>query len=215
MAERAAPEAGTGSGGGARSPRPGSTSWTSTSGRASADTRPELPFVPGAEGAGTVTAVGEGVTGLAVGDQVAWAGPGQRLCRAGRAAADRVVPVPSGISRAGRRGGHAAGHDRALPGHQHVPGPRRRRRGGARGGRRSRPAADPDGQAPRRHRDRHHLRRREGRSRRGSRGGPRRRLRRVPRRGRRVTGGPARTWSTTASARPPSTTAWPRCARAA
>ena len=35
--------------------------------------RPELPFVPGMEGAGTVTAVGEGVTAFAVGDQVAWA----------------------------------------------------------------------------------------------------------------------------------------------
>jgi NADPH2:quinone reductase len=32
----------------------------------------ELPFRPGGEGAGEVVAVGEGVTGLAVGDQVAW-----------------------------------------------------------------------------------------------------------------------------------------------
>ena len=34
--------------------------------------RPEPPFVPGAEGAGTVAAVGEDVTALAVGDRVAW-----------------------------------------------------------------------------------------------------------------------------------------------
>src|ERR1700689_4830399 len=38
--------------------------------------RPELPFVPGAEGAGTVAAAGEDVTRLAVGDHVAWAGLG-------------------------------------------------------------------------------------------------------------------------------------------
>src|SRR5277367_2694532 len=38
--------------------------------------RPDLPFVPGAEGAGTVSSVGEGVTHLALGDPVAWAGPG-------------------------------------------------------------------------------------------------------------------------------------------
>ena len=34
--------------------------------------RPELPFVPGAEGAGTVAAVGQDVTHLSVGDPVAW-----------------------------------------------------------------------------------------------------------------------------------------------
>ena len=33
----------------------------------------DLPFVVGSEGAGTVTAVGEGVDGVAVGDRVAWA----------------------------------------------------------------------------------------------------------------------------------------------
>ena len=38
--------------------------------------RTEPPFVPGAEGAGTVVAVGADVKDLAVGDQVAWAGQG-------------------------------------------------------------------------------------------------------------------------------------------
>src|SRR6266571_2109343 len=38
--------------------------------------RTEPPFVPGAEGAGTVIAVGEDVKDLAVGDHVAWAGQG-------------------------------------------------------------------------------------------------------------------------------------------
>ena len=34
----------------------------------------DVPFVPGAEGAGTVAAFGPGVAGFAVGDRVAWAG---------------------------------------------------------------------------------------------------------------------------------------------
>ncbi len=36
--------------------------------------RQELPFVPGMEGAGTVIAVADGVTALAVGDRVTWTG---------------------------------------------------------------------------------------------------------------------------------------------
>jgi NADPH2:quinone reductase len=60
--------------------------------------RPELPFVPGAEGAGMVAAVGEGVTHLAVGDHVAWAGPGGGYAEQVALPASRVVPVPDGIS---------------------------------------------------------------------------------------------------------------------
>ncbi|MGH3152216.1 MAG: alcohol dehydrogenase catalytic domain-containing protein, partial [Streptosporangiaceae bacterium] len=60
--------------------------------------RAPLPYVPGAEGAGTVTAVGEGVTGLAVGDQVAWAGLPGGYAEQAVLPAVRVVPVPSGIS---------------------------------------------------------------------------------------------------------------------
>ncbi|MCU1328284.1 MAG: Alcohol dehydrogenase, zinc-binding domain protein, partial [Bryobacterales bacterium] len=33
----------------------------------------DLPFTPGNEGSGTIEAVGEGVTGFAIGDRVAWA----------------------------------------------------------------------------------------------------------------------------------------------
>ncbi|PSL22120.1 quinone oxidoreductase family protein [Shimia abyssi] len=36
---------------------------------------PELPHVPGVEGAGTVVALGDAVRGLAIGDRVAWMGP--------------------------------------------------------------------------------------------------------------------------------------------
>ena len=58
----------------------------------------ELPFVPGMEGAGTVTAVGEGVTGLAVGDRVAWAGGRGGYAEQIVLPADRAIPVPAGIS---------------------------------------------------------------------------------------------------------------------
>jgi NADPH2:quinone reductase len=59
--------------------------------------RPPLPFVTGGEGAGTVVAVGEGVTTPAVGDRVAWVGPGSYAEQV-VLPADRVVPVPAGIS---------------------------------------------------------------------------------------------------------------------
>jgi NADPH:quinone reductase len=60
--------------------------------------RPDLPFVPGAEGAGTVAAVGEGVTHLALGDPVAWAGLGSGYAEQVVLPAKRVVPVPPRIS---------------------------------------------------------------------------------------------------------------------
>ena len=56
-----------------------------------------VPFVTGGEGAGTVTAVGEGVTGLAVGDLVAWLAPGSYAEQVALPA-DRVIPVPAGIT---------------------------------------------------------------------------------------------------------------------
>jgi len=56
-----------------------------------------LPFVEGLEGAGVVEATGDGVTGIAVGDRVAWAGvPGSYADRV-LAPADRVVRIPDGI----------------------------------------------------------------------------------------------------------------------
>jgi NADPH2:quinone reductase len=56
------------------------------------------PFVPGVEGAGTVAAVGEGVTEFSTGDRVGWAQvPGGYAQRAVIPAA-RVVPVPDAVS---------------------------------------------------------------------------------------------------------------------
>jgi NADPH2:quinone reductase len=58
----------------------------------------DLPFVVGSEGAGTVTAVGEGVDDLAIGDRVAWAMvDGGGYAEAVVLPADRVVPVPEGV----------------------------------------------------------------------------------------------------------------------
>jgi NADPH:quinone reductase len=60
--------------------------------------RTQPPFVPGGEGAGTVAAVGAGVTSLAVGDRVAWAGPGNSYADQVALPARRVVGVPAGLS---------------------------------------------------------------------------------------------------------------------
>lgn len=57
-----------------------------------------LPFVAGLEGAGTVESLGPGVTGLAVGDRVAWASAPSSYAEAVVAPADRLVKVPAGIS---------------------------------------------------------------------------------------------------------------------
>lgn len=57
-----------------------------------------LPAVPGGEGAGTIEALGEGVTGLAVGDRVAWAdGNAGSYAEYDVVAADRLVKVPEGV----------------------------------------------------------------------------------------------------------------------
>jgi NADPH:quinone reductase len=59
--------------------------------------RREAPFVLGGEGAGTVIALGEGVTGLFVGDRVAWASVGGSYAEQMVVPAGRAVPVPAGI----------------------------------------------------------------------------------------------------------------------
>jgi NADPH2:quinone reductase len=59
----------------------------------------DLPFTAGSEGAGVVRAVGDGVRDVAVGDRVAWAmvnGSGYTSVAA--VPADRVVPVPEGVT---------------------------------------------------------------------------------------------------------------------
>jgi len=59
----------------------------------------DLPFTAGSEGAGVVRAVGDGVSGVAAGDRVAWAmvnGSGYTSVAA--VPAERVVPVPEGVT---------------------------------------------------------------------------------------------------------------------
>jgi len=59
--------------------------------------QPPLPFSPGSEAAGTVDAVGAGVTGFAVGDRVAAMTIHGAFAEAVTVPAGRVVPVPDGM----------------------------------------------------------------------------------------------------------------------
>jgi NADPH2:quinone reductase len=60
---------------------------------------PELPAVPGMEGAGIVEATGEGVSEVAVGDRVAYAGlPPGAYAEIRRMPANRLVRLPDAIS---------------------------------------------------------------------------------------------------------------------
>ncbi|HSU04056.1 MAG TPA: quinone oxidoreductase [Acetobacteraceae bacterium] len=58
---------------------------------------PSMPMTIGMEGAGTVKAVGAGVTDVAVGDRVAYAGAIGAYATARVIAADRLVKLPGGI----------------------------------------------------------------------------------------------------------------------
>jgi NADPH2:quinone reductase len=57
-----------------------------------------LPLTIGLEGAGTVTAVGSGVTDIKVGDKVAWTGVAGSYAQMNVVPADRLVKLPAGMS---------------------------------------------------------------------------------------------------------------------
>lgn len=57
----------------------------------------ETPYTPGLEGAGTVEALGSGVTSHKVGDAVAWTGIIGSYAEYNVVPADRAVPVPAGL----------------------------------------------------------------------------------------------------------------------
>src|SRR6185503_17969679 len=59
--------------------------------------QPSLPFIPGSEAAGVITAVGPGVRDLKVGRHVAYAGIIGAYTEERLIAADRVVKIPAGI----------------------------------------------------------------------------------------------------------------------
>lgn len=58
----------------------------------------KLPYTPGVEAAGTVAAVGEGVTEFSAGDRVAWANVQGAYAERAVVPADKVVPVPEEVS---------------------------------------------------------------------------------------------------------------------
>jgi NADPH:quinone reductase len=57
-----------------------------------------LPYTPGAEGAGVVTLVGEGVRSVKVGDRVTSVNFAGSYAGLARVSADRLVPIPAGVS---------------------------------------------------------------------------------------------------------------------
>jgi NADPH2:quinone reductase len=56
-----------------------------------------LPFTLGQEGAGTVSAVGADVRGVAVGDRVGWTSVNGSYAEQAAVPADKVVPLPDGV----------------------------------------------------------------------------------------------------------------------
>lgn len=58
---------------------------------------PALPRILGQEGAGVVKALGEGATGFAVGDTVAWSGIPQAYAELAVVSAARLVKMPAGV----------------------------------------------------------------------------------------------------------------------
>jgi NADPH2:quinone reductase len=58
----------------------------------------DVPYVPGAEGAGTVVAAGEGVTEFTAGDRVAWPAAGGSYAELAAVPAAMAVRVPDGVA---------------------------------------------------------------------------------------------------------------------
>ena len=119
-----------------------------------------MPSGLGSEAAGIIEEVGPGVSGLKPGDRVAYAGgPLGAYCEARVMPADRLVPVPDGITRPAGGGDDAEGHDRLVPDPPHPCGQTGRDDPDPRRGRRGRADRLPMGEASGRHRDRHGRRR--------------------------------------------------------
>jgi len=57
-----------------------------------------LPFIPGQEGAGVVTAIGSEASTVKVGDRVAWTAVQGAYAEYASVPADRLVPIPHGVS---------------------------------------------------------------------------------------------------------------------
>ena len=59
---------------------------------------PHMPFTPGNEAAGVIDKIGPDVSGFAIGDRVAYAGPIGAYCEARNITASVLVKIPDGIS---------------------------------------------------------------------------------------------------------------------
>lgn len=57
----------------------------------------DFPFTPGLEGAGTVAAVGDGVTGFSVGDRVGWVSTLGTYAEQHIVPAERAIPIPDDL----------------------------------------------------------------------------------------------------------------------
>ncbi len=60
--------------------------------------RPDLPFIPGAEGAGVVAAVGGGVSGVSVGDEVMFVSQVGAFAEQCAVDGSGVMPIPEGLT---------------------------------------------------------------------------------------------------------------------
>ena len=123
---------------------------------------PTMPLIIGQEGAGTVLAVGPGVTTVKPGDRVAYAGALGGYATERVIAADRLVKLPDRDRLQDRRGDDAAGHDGAISDPPHLSGEGGRDDRGACRRRRCRADPVPMGEASGRHGDRRRLDRAEG-----------------------------------------------------
>jgi NADPH2:quinone reductase len=110
-----------------------------------------LPFIPGEEGAGIVTAVGDNVSSFSVGDRVAYASSDGAYASERNIEISQLVKVPDGYHARDRSGDDAEGHDGAIPAQPDLQGRSPDHTSVSRGGRRRRPDCRPMGQGARRH----------------------------------------------------------------
>ena len=136
--------------------------YTDVSSRKGTNPPDAFPWTPGREAAGVVTAVGDGVTEVAVGDRVAYAMHTGTYSQYHAVPSWLLVKIPERHGLRHRRRHDAARHDRPLPGLRHRAAEHRRPRAGTRRGRRHGPVAHPDAQEHRRLCPHHRLHRRQG-----------------------------------------------------
>ena len=123
------------------------------------------PIIAGAEGAGTVEALGDGVRDVRVGDRVAFTGIPRACAEYVVAPADRLIPLPDGLSMIEGAAFSAPRPDRPLSRSRVLPCDAADDRARTRCGGRSWPAARADAQNDQRARDRHDVDARKGRNR--------------------------------------------------